>query len=259
MKNFIIGIGGSATNDGGAGMAQALGVHLLDSEGNEIKRGGLELNKLQSINLSELDGRVHDSKFMVACDVSNPLCGPEGASAVYGPQKGATPEMIELLDSGLSNMSTVVKHDVGLEIMDMAGAGAAGGLGGGLVAFINGTLRPGVDIVLDAVQLQEKMIGADLVITGEGQMDFQTVYSKAPIGVAKMANSMGIPVIGISGSLGKGFEEVHDHGVQAAISIINAPMKLSEASERARGLVSSATEQALRIMRIGVKVFDERT
>ena len=255
FRNFIIGIGGSATNDGGAGMAQALGVHLLDDADNEIDRGGMELNRLESINLSSLDSRGSESTFMIACDVNNPLCGPEGASAVYGPQKGATPKMVQLLDNGLSNMAKVIKNDIGIDIMDMSGAGAAGGLGGGLVAFVNGTLRPGVDIVLEAVGLKEKMYDADLVITGEGQMDFQTVYSKAPIGVAKMAQSLGIPTLGISGSLGDGFRDVHDHGIEAALNITNAPMNLSEANERASELISSATEQALRTMKIGARIF----
>lgn len=257
FRNFIIGIGGSATNDGGAGMAQALGVHLLDDAGNEIDRGGMELNQLETINLSSLDSRVSESTFMVACDVNNPLCGPEGASAVYGPQKGATPEMVKLLDNGLSNLAKVIKNDIGIDMIDMSGSGAAGGLGGGLVAFVNGILRPGVDIVLEAVGLKEKMESADLVITGEGQMDFQTVYNKAPIGVGKMAKSLGIPTLGISGSLGKGFGDVHDHGIEAALNITNAPMNLSEANERASELISSATEQALRTMKIGARVFRE--
>ena len=254
-RSFIVGIGGSATNDAGAGMAQALGVRLLDSDGIDLPQGGSALARLNRIDLSGLDSRIRESHFQVACDVSNPLTGPEGASAIYGPQKGATPEMVEELDAALGHFADVVKRDVGVEIDDVPGAGAAGGLGGGLIAFLGGNLRLGVDIVLGALNLDEHLEGADLVITGEGCMDFQTVYDKAPIGVARQAKKRGIPVIAVSGSHGVGFQNVHDHGIDAAVPIVCEPMTLEQSTARGAELVALATEEAVRFMRTGATVF----
>ena len=254
-RDFIIGIGGSATNDAGAGMAQALGVKLLDSNGNELSFGGESLSKLNSINIDGIDTRIKESNFAIACDVNNPLTGPEGASAIYGPQKGATPEMVNTLDQALTNFAKIVEKDLGIKINNVEGSGAAGGLGGGLIAFLNGKLRKGVDIVLDFVDIDKALINTNLVITGEGQLDFQTIYNKAPIGVAKRAKHLGIPVIAISGSLGENFSVVHEHGIDAASSIVSKPMTLEEASKNAPELISTATEQALRYMKIGSDVF----
>ena len=254
-RDFIIGIGGSATNDAGAGMAQALGVKLLDSNGNELPFGGESLSKLNSINIDGIDTRIKESNFAIACDVNNPLTGPEGASAIYGPQKGATPEMVNTLDQALTNFAKIVEKDLGIKINNVEGSGAAGGLGGGLIAFLNGKLRKGVDIVLDFVDIDKALINTNLVNTGEGQLDFQTIYNKAPIGVAKRAKHLGIPVIAISGSLGENFSVVHEHGIDAASSIVSKPMTLEEASKNAPELISTATEQALRYMKIGSDVF----
>ena len=250
-RRFILGIGGSATNDAGAGMAQALGVRLLDADGAELPPGGAALARLARIDTSGLDPRAADADFDVACDVNNPLTGPEGASAVYGPQKGATPEIVEQLDAALANFAEVVKRDLGADVNDVPGSGAAGGLGGGIMAFLGGRLRPGVDIVLDTVDLESRLDGADLIITGEGCMDFQTVYNKAPIGVARLAGERNIPVIGVSGSLGDGFTDVHEHGIAAAVAITHAPMTLDEATDRVSELIASATEQALRLVQVG--------
>ena len=255
FRNFIVGIGGSATNDAGGGMAQALGVRLLDEDGNDLRPGGGALSRLHRIDTSGLDYRIAESRFSVACDVSNPLTGPEGASAVYGPQKGATPELVGQLDAALKNFAEVVERDVGMSVDAVSGAGAAGGLGGGMMALLDGTLRPGVDIVLDQVGLDEKLQGADLVITGEGQLDFQTVYNKAPIGVARRARKLGIPVIAVSGSLGKGFEDVHSEGIDAVSAIVSSPMTLGEASTRAAELIVNATSEAMRFMLVGGSVF----
>ncbi len=255
FRSFIVGIGGSATNDGGAGMAQALGVRLLDESGNDLPPGGAALADLRKIDMSGLDSRTVASQFSVACDVSNPLTGPEGASAVYGPQKGATPDLVEQLDDALGNFAKVVERDIGRSINDVPGSGAAGGLGGGMMAFLDGSLRAGVDIVLDQVGLNEQLEGADLVITGEGQLDFQTLYHKAPIGVAWQAKERGIPVIAISGSLGQGFEDVHPEGIEAVASIVCAPMSLDEASTRAGELIADAVAEAMRFMKVGSKVF----
>ena len=254
-RDFIIGIGGSATNDAGAGMAQALGAKLLDSNGNELPFGGESLSKLNSINIDGIDTRIKESNFAIACDVNNPLTGPEGASAIYGPQKGATPEMVNTLHQALTNFAKIVEKDLGIKINNVEGSGAAGGLGGCLIAFLNGKLRKGVDIVLDFVDIDKALTNTNLVITGEGQLDFQTIYNKAPIGVAKRAKHLGIPVIAISGSLGENFSVVHEHGIDAASSIVSKPMTLEEASKNAPELISTATEQALRYMKIGSDVF----
>ena len=255
FRSFIVGIGGSATNDGGAGMAQALGVRLLDETGENLPLGGAALADLRRIDISGLDKRAIGARFSVACDVSNPLTGPEGASAVYGPQKGATPDLVEQLDAALKNFARVVERDIGTSIDTVPGSGAAGGLGGGMMAFLEGSLRAGIDIVLDHVGLDEKLEGADLVITGEGQIDFQTVYNKAPVGVAWRAKQRNIPVIAICGSLGKGFEDVHAEGIDAVASIICAPMTLDEASVRSGELIADAVAEAMRFMKIGSIVF----
>ncbi len=254
FRRFIIGIGGSATNDAGAGMAQALGIKLLDEDGDDLPAGGAALLNLSRIEMSGIDPRVRESSFLVACDVSNPLTGPEGASAIYGPQKGATPDMVETLDAALMRFSEVARRDLGAEINDLRGAGAAGGLGGGMVAFLNAELRAGVDIVLDTVGLDAALEGADLVLTGEGALDYQTVYSKAPIGVAERARKRGIPVIAIAGTLGDRYTLVHQHGIEAALAITNGPMSLEEASLRAASLITQATAQAMRMIRVGASL-----
>ena len=252
FRKFIVGIGGSATNDAGAGMAQALGVALLDAEGKSIAFGGAALADLRSIDISKMDTRIENSQFMVACDVSNPLTGDEGASAVYGPQKGATPEMVAQLDNALLNFAEIVKKDIGKNVSEISGAGAAGGLGAGMLAFMGAELKAGVDIVLETVQLREKLSDVDLVITGEGGMDFQTVYNKAPIGVARIAGEFNIPTIAIAGLLGQNFTVVHDHGIRAATSIVDGPISLEESSERASELISNSVEESLRFISVGM-------
>ena len=257
FRSFIVGIGGSATNDGGAGMAQALGIRLLDERGKDLPLGGAALADLRKIDMSGLDERAIEARFSVACDVSNPLTGPEGASAVYGPQKGATPGLVEQLDAALKNFAEVVERDIGTSIDAVHGSGAAGGLGGGMMAFLEGSLRAGVDIVLDHVGLDEKIKGADLVITGEGRIDFQTVYNKAPIGVARRAKERNIPVIAVCGSVGKGFENVHAEGIDAVVSILTAPMTLDEATARAGELIADAVAETMRSMKAGSRVFGQ--
>lgn len=254
FRKFIVGIGGSATNDAGAGMAQALGIRLMDREGKNLVFGGAALQNLSVIDTSSIDQRVLESNFQIACDVNNPLTGPEGASAVYGPQKGATEENVRQLDSALGVFAEVTKRDLGKDISNLEGAGAAGGLGAGMIAFVEGHLRAGVDIVLDTVNLAEKLESADLVITGEGSIDFQTVYNKAPIGVARMAKARGIPTIGISGMLGKNYQIVHNHGIDAALSIANGPISLEESLQNAPSLISEAVEESLRLISVGMKL-----
>lgn len=249
FRNFIVGIGGSATNDAGAGMAQALGASLTDADDTPLPYGGAALANLARIDLSDLDPRVSDSTFMVACDVTNPLTGPEGASAIYGPQKGATPEMVAALDAALVRLAEVARADLGVDVEYLQGAGAAGGLGGGMVAFLDAELRAGVDIVLDTVGIDAALEGADLAIVGEGALDYQTVYNKAPVGVAQRAAKLGVPVIAIAGTLGDGYEAVYEHGIAAAAPIVSGPMALEDASERAAELIADATERSIRMMR----------
>lgn len=254
-RRFIIGIGGSATNDAGAGMAQALGIRLLDESDNDLNFGGAALSDLKRIDMAGLDKVVGECEFLVACDVNNPLTGPTGASGIYGPQKGATPAMIEELDAALSHFAEVVKRDIGMEISDVPGSGAAGGLGGGLIAFVGGQLRAGVDIVLDAVGLDAYLTGCDLVIAGEGSMDHSTIYNKAPVGVAERAKRLGIPVVGISGSLGSGYQDVHRYGIDAVTSITSGPMTLDQASRQAGELLADSAEQVMRMLMVGRTVF----
>ena len=250
-RKLIIGIGGSATNDGGAGMAQALGVKLLDGNQQDIDWGGGCLNGLVAIDTSGIDARIAETETVVACDVSNPLTGQQGASAVYGPQKGATPEMVAVLDANLKHFDAVLQRELGKSVGDVPGAGAAGGLGAGLMAFLNAALKPGVEIVIEATKLSERMKGADLVITGEGQINFQTVFGKTPIGVAKAAHRQGIPVIAVAGSIGQGAEAVYANGIDAMVDIVPEPMSLEAAIENATELIATATERAARLIKIG--------
>ena len=248
-RKFIIGIGGSATNDGRAGMAQALGAKLTDENKKPIDLGGLALNEITKIDISGIDPRINESEILVACDVNNPLCGPNGASFIYGPQKGASPEMVKTLDDALYHFGSQLIRDTGINIMEIEGSGAAGGIGGGMVGFLNAKLKPGIEIVLDSLDFDKSLKNVDLVITGEGQIDFQTVFSKAPIGVAKHAKKYNIPVIAICGSLGENYQDVHSHGIDAVIPIIPKPMDLKNASDNAYELIKNTSEQIFRILK----------
>ena len=254
FRKFIVGIGGSATNDAGAGMAQALGVGLYDSKLKSLGFGGQALLDLDSIDFKSIDRRLKECTFLVACDVNNPLTGPEGASAVYGPQKGADDEKIQILDKALGNFGEIVENQLGLHVLSVPGSGAAGGLGAGLIAFLNADLKAGIDIVFDQVQIENKLNGVDLVITGEGAIDFQTIYDKAPIGVAKLAQKYNIPTIGIAGMLGKDYTLVHQDGLEAVRSIVTGPMSLEDASKSAYKLITESVEQSLRFINLGMKL-----
>ena len=247
VKKIIIGIGGSATNDGGAGMAQALGVRLRDAAGHDLPYGGAALARLDRIDASGLDPRLKGVELDVACDVTNPLLGEKGASAIFGPQKGATPEMVKTLDSALSHYADIIRRDLGKDVRHEPGAGAAGGLGAGLTALLGARLRRGIEIVIDAVDLRGRMRGCDLVLTGEGAMDRQTVFGKTAIGVAKVAQPLGIPGIAIVGGIGDGAEEVLNHGIMAYFSIVNRPMTLEAAMSNAPALAESCAEQVMRV------------
>ena len=247
-REIVIGIGGSATVDGGAGMAQALGVRLIDNDAKELPFGGGALGRLAHIDISRLESRIGATRIDVACDVQNPLVGrerrgarlrpAEGRNARNGPHPRREPRAFRAMSS---------PGDLGVQIAQMPGAGAAGGLGGGLVAFLGARLRPGFDIVADIVRLDEKLRGADLVITGEGRMDGQSIFGKAPIGVARRAAKSGAPVVAIVGSLGEGWERVLGHGIDACFAITPGPMSLADAIHNAPALVERAAEQVVRL------------
>ncbi|RYI27546.1 glycerate kinase [Bacillus infantis] len=251
VTHIIIGIGGSATNDGGAGMAQALGARLLDEEGREIGGGGGALSGLSSIDLSQLDGRLADVKIEVACDVDNPLTGEKGASAIFGPQKGADPQMIGMLDRNLAHYAGVIEKNLGKKIKDVPGAGAAGGLGGGLLAFLPAELKRGVDIVIAAAGLEKIVADADLVITGEGRIDGQTIFGKTPIGVARTAKKSGVPVIGLAGSISRDCEVVREHGIDAVFSIVPGAVPLEDAFRNAAEYAEQAAANVAAVWRLG--------
>ena len=253
-RKLIIGIGGSATNDGGAGMAQALGAGLLTASGKQVKWGGGGLGNLVSIDISEMDQRLAATETVVACDVNNPLTGARGASHVYGPQKGATPEMVKLLDANLAHFDKILRRDLRKCVGAIAGAGAAGGLGAGLLAFLNATLKSGVEIVMEATKLEQKIEGANLVITGEGEINFQTVFGKTPVGVAALAKTHNIPVIAIAGSISNDADGVYDAGIDAMIDIVPEPMPLEVAIKNAATLIAAAAERAGRMVAIGLRM-----
>ena len=250
-RRVIVGIGGSATNDGGAGLGQALGFRLLDTHGRELEPGGGELDRLARIERTDQVAVLGSATIAVACDVTNPLCGPQGASAVYGPQKGATPEMVERLDRNLGHFADIVARDLDVAVRDIPGSGAAGGLGGGLVAFAGGRLEGGVNLVIEAVNLRERLHAADLCLTGEGALDGQSAFGKTAVGVARLAHSLGCPTLAIAGSIGPGAEAVLEQGVDAYFSICPGPVHIDEAIERASELLENATAQAVRAFLAG--------
>jgi glycerate kinase len=254
LRRIVVGIGGSATNDGGAGMGRALGIRFLDGEGRELPEGGAPLARLARIDLAGLDPRVAAADLVVACDVDNPLTGPRGASAVYGPQKGATPAMVRELDDALGRYADVARAATGRDVSGLPGAGAAGGLGAGLLFFTPARLRPGVEIVLETTGFDERVRGADLVVTGEGRTDFQTAMGKAPVGVAAAAKRHGVPVICLSGGLGDGADDVLAKGIDAVASTAPAPMTLEEAVAGGAALVEAAAARACRLVKVGLSL-----
>jgi len=249
-RRLIIGIGGSATNDGGAGMAQALGARLLDEKDKELPRGGAALARLSRIDISGLERRLAECQVITACDVTNPLCGEQGASRVYGPQKGATEEMCQQLDEALTNYAGVIKRDLSINVMNIPGAGAAGGLGAGLVAFLGAKLVSGIEIVSEVVGLADHLKGAALVFTGEGRIDTQTLFGKTVAGVAAKAKSFHIPVVAIAGEVAGDYEELYQHGIDAIMSITPGPISLKKSMANAERLIADATERALRLILI---------
>jgi len=250
-RKLIIGIGDSATNDGGVGMAQALGVKLLDAKGEDLAFGGAALADLEHIDITAIDPRLAECDVLLACDVSNPLCGPQGASAVYGPQKGATEEMVIKLDAALAHYADVIKRDLGIDVSDVPGAGAAGGLGAGLIVFLKARVLPGVDIVIEATGLAEYLKEASLVFTAEGRIDSQTARGKVPVGVARKAKSFGLPVIVIVGEIADGYQAVYQQGIDAVFSIAPGPISLDQSMVEAEKLTTDLAERATRLFMCG--------
>ncbi len=226
---------------------EALGARLLDEDGKDIPYGGGNLSRLKKIDVDGLDKRLYESSFIVASDVTNPLCGKNGASYVYGPQKGATPEMVNILDKNLYHYAEIVEKTVGKDFKDTPGAGAAGGLGFSLIAFLNAKIKSGIEIVMEAANMEEKIKSCDIVITGEGNTDFQTAFGKAPAGISKIAQKYGKKVIILSGGLGRGYKELYKIGVTAMFSIVDRPMTIDEAIHDAKRLISDRTEDIIRL------------
>ena len=250
-ERIIVGLGGSATNDGGSGLATALGARLLDSAGIPLPAGGSALARLDRIEAGGLHSRLREVTIIAATDVTNPLCGPDGASAVFGPQKGASPEMVQELDAALANYARVVARDLGQDVSEEPGAGAAGGLGAGLMAFAGATLQSGIDMVCEVLGFDALLDGADLVITGEGRADHSTIFNKAPVGVARHARAHGVPTVLLAGGLGPGYEELYDHGLAAIACIADRPMSFDVSLSRTAELLEASAERTMRLILTG--------
>jgi glycerate kinase len=256
-QKVILTIGGSATNDGGAGMLAALGVKLLDAGGHPIGAGGLPLSVLTVLDIKGLDPRLADVQVEVAADVDNPLCGPHGASFTFGKQKGASPEQIKQLDAALAHFADCAAVVLGNDRRDEPGSGAAGGIGFAAKAFLNATFRPGVEVVAELTGLAEKMEGADLVVTGEGRFDAQTLRGKTPLGVARVAKRFDVPVIVVAGTLGEGYAQLYDAGIDAAFSLASGPLTLEEACQQAPALLRERARDIAQLLRVGMKLKGE--
>ena len=254
IRHIILGIGGSATVDGGIGMVQALGGRFTDAQGIDLPWGGAALAQLAAIDLSQLDPRLAQCRIEVACDVENPLTGPCGAAAVFGPQKGASAQDVQVLDAALAHLAAVIFRHLGVNVLEWPGGGAAGGMGVAARLFLRGNMRSGIDIIMDAIGLEEAMQGATLVITGEGRLDQQTINGKAPVGVARLAQRYHVPVIGLAGILGEGVEVVHQHGLDAVFSILPRLAPLETVLEQGEENLRYAAQNLARVYRLGMKV-----
>ncbi|MCR2847692.1 glycerate kinase [Heyndrickxia coagulans] len=248
VKQILIGIGGSATNDGGAGMAQALGAKFLDERGGMLPFGGGALGDLAEIDLAGLDPRLKEVQIFVASDVTNPLCGENGASHVFGPQKGATKEMVALLDTNLSHYAAIIKEQLGKDVAEVPGAGAAGGLGAGLMVFTDAVLKSGIELVVEYTGLEQKVKDADIVLTGEGSIDFQTQFGKAPYGVARAAKKHGKPVIAVAGYVGEQIDVLYEKGIDAIFGILPRPMALEDALQTGATNIERTCENIARLL-----------
>ncbi|MCR4807205.1 MAG: glycerate kinase [Lachnospiraceae bacterium] len=253
-RNLSIAIGGSATNDGGMGCMRALGVRFLDDMGNELDGFGRDLIRVRKIDTSGLDERIGECTVTVMCDVKNPLCGKEGATMTFGAQKGGSPEILEELERGMCNYRDVIKETFGIDCDGLEGAGAAGGLGAGLCVFLNGKLRSGIETVLDLIHFDDRLEGVDMVVTGEGRTDWQSCYGKVMQGVGQRAAAKGIPVLGLSGSLGKNAMDICRYGVSSLMTTVNAPMSLEDAIGQAQELYYEAAVRMFRFVKAGMQL-----
>ncbi|MBP5170049.1 MAG: glycerate kinase [Oscillospiraceae bacterium] len=254
FTDISIAIGGSATNDGGMGCAKALGVRFLDSNGAELEGCGKDLEKLYAIDLSGLDKRIRKTSITVMCDVTNPLCGPNGATYTFGAQKGATPDMQARLEAGMMNFRNIIRKQFDIDPDTIPGAGAAGGLGTALMVFLGGKMRSGIDTVLDLIAFESRLEGVDLVVTGEGRTDWQSCFGKVMQGVGERAARKRIPAVGLSGSLGKDAAQIFDHGILSLMTTVDAPMELEEALNRAEELYYLAAVRMFRFLKVGMSL-----
>ena len=254
-KNFIIGIGGSATNDGGTGMLRALGVKFLNKDNKELQEGAIELDQLYKIDMTNFDKRIFECDIKVACDVENPLCGENGASFIFGPQKGADKQMIKVLDEKLHHYGEILENTFDMNVINVPGAGAAGGMGAAFIAVIKAKLERGIDIVVRESKLSEKLEDCDLVFTGEGRIDYQTKFGKTPFGVASEAKKRNIPVIALAGGIGEGTETLYELGFDGIFSIVDKPMTLEESIENSSELVKEAAYRIINLYMVNEKNF----
>ncbi len=252
FRNISVAIGGSATNDGGMGAMSALGVRFLDAEGKELSGVGADLIKVRDIDVSGLHPAVKEAVFTVMCDVNNPLTGPDGATHTFGPQKGAVGEILTSLEEGMKNYAAVIKEKLGTDVDPMPGAGAAGGLGAALTVFLNATLKSGVETVLDLIAFDDLLKGVDLVVTGEGRIDWQSAFGKVPSGIGHRCQKAGVPAVAIVGGMGKGASEIYSHGIESILPTINGAMDIDEALANAKELYENAAERLFRMIKVGM-------
>lgn len=254
FRKISIAIGGSATNDGGMGAMAALGVKFLDKDGNELKGVGSDLAKVVKVDVSQIHPAVAETEFTVMCDVNNPLTGPDGATYTFGKQKGGTPEILDELEAGMKSYAAVVGEALGMDIDHIAGAGAAGGLGAALCGFLKANLKSGIETVLDLIHFDEMLEGVDVVVTGEGRIDWQSAFGKVPSGIGMRCKNKGIPAVAIVGGMGKGAEKIYEFGVESILPTINGAMDIEEALERAEELYQAAAERMFRFLKVGMCV-----
>lgn len=252
IRDFIIGIGGSATNDGGIGAMKALGIKFLDSEGKDVGSGGNALAKVKKIDIREIDAHIKECRFTIICDVSNPITGPEGATYTFGPQKGADEEKLKILEAGMINYAEVLNEHFNINVESIFGGGAAGGLGASLAVFLNAEMRPGIETVLDTVNFDDLLENVDLVLTGEGRIDGQSVYGKVPVGVASRSKKKNIPVIAIVGSIGQDANKVYEYGISSIFPIVNSPMTLESAMSNSEVLLKDTVDRVFRALKINL-------
>lgn len=253
-RKISIAIGGSATNDGGMGAMRALGIRFLDGEGNQLEGRGCDLERVADIDLRNLDPAVAEADFTVMCDVNNPLTGPDGATYTFGKQKGGTQEILDRLEAGMKNYAAVIKEKLGMDVDKIAGAGAAGGLGAALCVFLHANLKSGIETVLDLIDFDGLLEGADLVVTGEGRMDWQSAFGKVPSGIGKRCRAKNVPAVAIVGGMGAGAEKIYEFGVDSILPTINGAMELREALERSEELYSGAADRMFRMLRAGMSL-----